>query len=236
MNIDATTWPVVTAVASWAGTVGSIIFGVATLRKTLYETPTFFHHRLREEHKFAREFLKELKDAPDMHPHARTTGFQAIAGNTHDSTRLIEYLISLDSPARPLWHFDKGRTFLIHDPRAGDQQVKFKPKYELPSVRKRMRLLRAGWFLLFNFIWPLPLLLPTFASVFKLNLMQLLTGLAPTLVLYEIITISGFVVSLSAASKLSAAERLVKEQSLHTLPLQGVNPRRLTPSSRRAGA
>jgi hypothetical protein len=215
VSIEATTWPIVAAIATCASSIGAIVFGAFALRKTLHETPTFFHHRMREEHKFAREFLRELKADPQMHPHARTTGFHAIAGNSHDDTKLIEYLISLEFPARPLRQYSRGRSFLRHDPQDIAQQVKFKPKYESPQVRKRMRWWRAGWFFLFNFTWPLPLLLPTVASMFKLNAAQVLAALAPALLLYEIVTIGGFVISLNAVSKLSSAERLVKEQSSH---------------------
>ncbi len=69
------------------------------------------HGRLREEYRFAREFLTDLMSPAGMHPFVRRKGYQAIAGDTRLSAAEIEYLLNLDDGARALKDYVLGRKY-----------------------------------------------------------------------------------------------------------------------------
>ncbi|MFD2450707.1 hypothetical protein [Ideonella paludis] len=91
---------------------------------------------LREEYKFARDFLKEVDDNPKMHPFLKQKGYQAIAGDTSLSAGEIEYILSLHDSARALKDYVLGKPYLEHLTTATSRQIVFKQRYESPWPRR----------------------------------------------------------------------------------------------------
>ncbi len=85
---------------------------------------------LRDEYKFAKEFMEALHAPDSMHPFLREKGFQAIAGDNQLSADEVEYLLSLQKPDQALRDYVLGKRYLDHLPHMGNLQVKFRAKYE----------------------------------------------------------------------------------------------------------
>jgi hypothetical protein len=119
----------------------TVIIGAIGAWKVIYELSIGRRGRMREEYKFAKEFLDQVKDG-GMHPFVREKGFQAIAGDARLRGEEVEYLLSLEEPARALKDYVIGRPYLEH---VGGEMVsiRFKGKYQRTWYRK-FRLYSSG--------------------------------------------------------------------------------------------
>jgi len=165
--------------------------------------------RLREEYKFARDFMFDLKEHSDMHPFLRQKGYQAIAGGTLLSASEIEYLLMLRDSADALKDYVTGRKYLKHFATAGEQQITFAPKFEKPWPR----LWRKGWYFTWYFVF--------FAFAFAPFLMSSVHSLEPR----QVVLLFGFTLgvfvplgtfSLRAGVRIARAEVLVARQFKHS--------------------
>lgn len=73
------------------------IVGVVGIGRIIYELISGVKTKLREEYKFAKEFLDQ-EDISKLHPFTQEKGFQAIAGSTQVTQKEIEYILSLSNP------------------------------------------------------------------------------------------------------------------------------------------
>lgn len=108
--------------------IGAIvaIFGAG---KIIYDVTTGKKSRLREDYKFAKEFLEDLKNNPDIHPFAVERGYQAIAGSTSISSEKIAYLLSLKNPGKCLNDYVLSKNYLQLLSTNGDLCLTFAEKY-----------------------------------------------------------------------------------------------------------
>ncbi|RFA30004.1 hypothetical protein CAI21_07220 [Alkalilimnicola ehrlichii] len=81
--------------------------------------------RLREEYRFAKEFLDDLASGRQMHPYALEKGCQAIAGTTAIKAIEVQYILTLENPASCLRDFVLARSYLEHLETAGDLKITF---------------------------------------------------------------------------------------------------------------
>lgn len=126
----------------WAKAVPVVLGAIGAGFK--FFDPSGKRGKMREEYRFAREFLHDLEFHPDLHPYAKEKGYQAIAGDTRLGADEIEYLLSLTGPERALRDYVKGRKYLAHV--SGNLQIAFKRKYQSRWSRQwRMGLYLAAY-------------------------------------------------------------------------------------------
>lgn len=179
--------------------VGRVIYDVTVGKKT----------RLRDDYKFAKEFLSDLKENPDLHPFALEKGYQAIAGSTALKSEEIAYLLSLDNPGKCLQDYVLAKEYLQHLNTTGDLQLSFAEKYSAPWARNWRKAVYLTLYFLLAFASVSPLFLAEKAGI---KLIQLFTLLAFTL------SIFGFYAwaSLKSFARIKRGEKLVQNQSKHT--------------------
>lgn len=108
------------------------IFGAG---KALYEAIAGNKSRLREEYKFARDFLTEVDSEKNLHPFAVEKGYQAIAGTASIKSEEVAYILTLENSARCLRDFVLSRKYIEHLNTAGNLQIAFADKYRRPWSR-----------------------------------------------------------------------------------------------------
>lgn len=191
----------------------SLMFCVAlpTCAKGVYEIVIGARSRLRDEYKFAREFMLDLERQPTMHPFVLEKGYQALVGDSLLSTNEATYLLSLKDSPRALRDFVMGRKYLEHLPQKGNLQIDFKVVYRTrwPRLwRRTMYLTLAGLLWLLGF-GPLVFSPELFKGV------AVETWLPYTFGCIVIFLPNAFF-SLKNWARIYRAEELVKNQQRHT--------------------
>ena len=163
------------------------------------------HGSLRDEYRFARDFLQDLKANPGMHPFLKQKGLQAIAGDTSLSTSEVEYILGLRDSPQALKDYVLGRPYLDHLATAGAKQIAFKGNYsKLWSRRWR----KALYLLLYTILYlaaVAPLLLLSFKVV---QPGQAALAFACSLVVF----LPPAFLALRAGVRIARAEELVRSQ------------------------
>jgi len=189
--------------------IGTLIVGVIGAAKLIYDSLIGKKNRMREEYKFAKEFMGQLQDSPPMHPYLREKGYQAIAGDNQITANEIEYLLSLERPERALRDFVLGRSYLEHLPNSGSLEINFSNKYEktLPRALRKYFYLACYFILAFLAFSPF-----VFSKWLFVSPSQMFSALALT------VTVLGPYAwfSLRASTKIYRAEKLVRHQNKHT--------------------
>jgi hypothetical protein len=198
--------------------------GIVGVAKIFYEFSIGRRSREREEYKFARDFLEDVKSKQDLHPFLKDKGYRAIAGDSQINADEVEYLLSLTRPERALRDYVLGRAYLEHFPQSGNLQIKFKKKYE----RKWSRQWRMTLYLVFYIVSAFAAVSPwLFASYLGTTATRILSASAVTLPVF------GFYawLALRAGSRIYRATMLVNHQHRHTqkivIPEQARGPRRI---------
>lgn len=188
--------------------LSSLTLGAITTMKIMYEWLYGRYGRLREEYKFARDFLKDLKDDPDLHPFLKQKGYQAIAGDTKLSASEIEYLLELHDSARALKDYVLGRPYLRHFTTAVNQKITFESRYETAWSR--------NWRSLMYFLLYMAFFLGAFSPMF---IPSVKAASFPDKTLYFAFTLLLFLpaafLALRAGTRIVRAEALVKNQQRH---------------------
>lgn len=179
--------------------------GAFAVWKIVVEVASGRRSRFREDYRFAREFLEDIRKAPQMHPFLREKGYQALAGDNRLSGQEVEYLLALPESARALRLYVMGLPYLQHTATAVGSQVSFKRKYESRTARTSRKVAYLVAYGLFYALGAAPL--------FSVPLS--LFGLTPTLSLF--LTTAFFCWPLAALSlwsgmRITAAESLVRVQ------------------------
>ena len=124
------------------------VAGIPAIIKIFFELPIVRRNRMREEFKFAKEFLAEVAENKQMHPYLREKGYQTIAGNVHLNADEVAYLLTLYDPYhenankfirypdRALRDYIAGKSLLIYRANGGNDRIAFKDKYASPRARK----------------------------------------------------------------------------------------------------
>jgi hypothetical protein len=193
-----------------------LIFKIATLflgsvgaGRILYELSIVRRSRMREEYKFAREFLEDIRSQNDFHPFLREKGYQAIAGDSQMSADEIEYLLSLTRPERALRDYVLGKAYLDHFPQSGNLQIKFKKKFEAKWPRQWRMYGYVSLYIICAFIAFSPLILPSYLGM---SGSQSLVAFAFSLAVFGPYAW----LALRAGSKIYRAQMLVAHQDRHT--------------------
>lgn len=182
------------------------IFGIA---KIIHDFSAANKNKLREEYKFAKDFLRDIAQEPKPHPFAVEKGFFAIAGTTAIKSKEIEYILSLENAHTCLNDYVTSRTYLEHIDRNGSLKIQFANKYKSALSRKWRKAAHVLAYAIFAFIALSPFVL---FKPLALSLNQFLAVSAFTIPVLGYLAIS----SLLSFIKIKRAEALVASQSRHT--------------------
>ena len=166
-----------------------------------YRIRTTKRSQLREEYKFAKDFLEEYENNRNLHPFAIEKGYEAIAGNRSVRTEEIVYILSLKNPSQCLNDYLKGKKYLGKLDTYNDFKLDFSKKYSTSWSRKWRKTL---YFTLYFFC--------SFLALAPLFLTRSFPLLIITIVVYGFCALW----CLESAGRISDAERLVKNQQKHS--------------------
>jgi hypothetical protein len=192
--------------------IATLLGGAVATWRVVVELLRGRHGHLREEYKFARDFLKEVNENPKMHPFLKQKGYQAIAGDTRLSAGEIEYLLTLHDSARSLKDYVLGKPYLEHLATAAGSQIVFQRKFESRWPRLLRKALFFVLYLMCYFAGFAPITFPLFKTMPPA---QALITFAFTAALFFP---AGFL-ALRAGVRVARAETLVKNQPKH---VQGI--------------
>ncbi|MEI8613671.1 hypothetical protein P4S54_08215 [Shewanella sp. PP-He15 brown] len=187
----------------------TVIFGIIGAAKIIFDLSTGSKVKLRDEYRFAKEFLKDLTQEPKLHPLAIEKGYYAIAGTASIKSKEIEYILSLENPDRCLKDYTLSRKYLEHLGDNENTKIDFANKYKNPWPRAWRK---AAYIITY--------VLGGFAAMSPFLLQQFLSAETKQVLVFSAITIPTFGVfafdSLRSFIKISRAESLVKNQNKHT--------------------
>ena len=189
--------------------LATLLGGAVATWRVVVELLRGRHGQLREEYKFARDFIKEVNESPNMHPFLRQKGYQAIAGDTRLSAGEIAYLLTLQDSAQSVKDYVFGKPYLEHHATAVGSQVVFKRRFESRGARLSRKVLFFMLYLLCYFAGFAPVALPAFKAMPPA---QALITFAFTAVIFFP---AGFF-ALRAGIRVARAEVLVKSQQKHS--------------------
>lgn len=193
----------------WLKLMGALS-SFAAISKILYDIVSGKKAKLREEYRFAKEFLVDLDN--DLHPYAKEKGYQALAGTTAISVLDIEYILTLKNSAQCLRNYVLAGEYLERVESMGNTSLQFKPKYQ--SHNKRVLLII--FYLLVYVVCFMSILSPIYLkSWFQLSNSETLIALAMTITAFPLPTWW----SLKEAVKLGSARELVNSQKIHSWEL-----------------
>lgn len=185
--------------------VGVMGAGLATW-KLRDETPRARRGHLREEYRFALEFLSAVSKGPvEMHPYAKEKGYQALLGGAEMTLSEAEYVLSLQNPVKAVDDYAFCKRYLVHLSTAGEKQINFAPRYRSKVYRNALLVgyLFAYWLTFMAAV--APTFLPSFHVI---TVLQMITTLPLTLIVFLPISY----MCLRAGTRISRAERLVSRQ------------------------
>lgn len=185
--------------------LGLLLVGMVAAAKGLFDLSIGKKSKLREEYKFAKDFLKDVDTLSKMHPYLKDKGYQAIAGDEEITAEEVEYLLSLRNPEQAVKDYVMGKIYLEHLSVLEDLQVSFKKKYKT----KWSRLWRMCFYFACYITCVLAATAPwIFSSFLHLNLNQLIFTFLVTAVIFGPYAWLSF----RSAQKISKASRLVRRQ------------------------
>ncbi len=193
------------------GTIAKValaIVGIITAGKVFFDVFVGKKTNLREEYKFAKEFLDDT-NKQELHPFTLNKGYQSIAGTDSVKASEVEYILSLKDPVQCLRDFILSKQLFERLKTEGDFKLVFIKKYESNFARGW----RKPWYLTLYaalaFVALSPVLLSKLLEVETANTFLQLSFTLPFFGLYAW-------VSLQAYAKLSRGEFLYNNQKQHT--------------------
>lgn len=180
--------------------IGAIvaIFGAG---KIIYDITTGRKSRLREEYKFAKEVLDDLKNNPDLHPFVVEKGYHAIAGSTIFSSEDIAYILSLKNPGKCLNDYVLSKEYLQTLKTNGDLRLAFSKKYS----SYWSRWLRKKIYLILYIVCAGMAIIPIFLP----KSLSLIVTSTPAFGYWAVIALNSYI-------RIDRGEKLVKHQQRHT--------------------
>ncbi|MDR1967467.1 MAG: hypothetical protein LBQ32_02070 [Burkholderiaceae bacterium] len=161
--------------------------------------------KMRDEYRFAMEFLSAINDQKPLHPFVLEKGYQALAQSRRITIPEAQYLLNLENSPSRLKDFVLGYYYVQHLSTNGDNEISFRMKFVTDwSRRWRKGVYLIGYVVLGVAAFsPLILAAPLGASRFIV-----ISTFAQTLPIFGICA----VFSIMEAVKIVSAERLVKLQ------------------------
>lgn len=151
---------------------------VFALYKVIAEFVISKKSRLREEFKFIKEFIADLK--PDTHPFVIEKGYLAISGDSSLTAKEIAYLLSLPSPAQALKKYSTARKYVEYvEPTENEAgRVVFRENYSENKLNWIKKLNVTGYVIFATFAFaPIPFAKDIFGSNWQVGLVVIAMSL-----------------------------------------------------------
>ncbi len=176
--------------------------------KIIYDITIGKKSHLREEYKFAKEFLSDVENG-GLHPFALEKGYYSLAGTTCLSPEVIAYILSLKKPSQCLKDYVLSYQLMEELQPEGNLKLNFKKKYKASWYRNCLKFFYSAGYFLFAFIAVSPLIVSQYLGISVPNSFVLLAFTLP---------LSGTLAwtSLTAFVKIARGEELVLNQEKHT--------------------
>ncbi|HCH1223243.1 hypothetical protein D5E87_10525 [Vibrio parahaemolyticus] len=181
------------------------VVGIIGAGRVIYELVSGVQSKLRDEYKFAKEFL-EGQDLKSLHPFTREKGYQAVAGSSIVTQKEVEYILSLSNPVQRLKDYKKSLQLFEKMDTKGEFKLNYRKKYKTDYSRNWRKFVYLSGYFVLAFLAVLPIVNPNwFGDQGALSI---------------IITLPSFGfyawMSMNAYGKIKAAERLVQNQKFHS--------------------
>ncbi len=190
------------------GYIIKLILALGTMigaAKVVYELSLGGKLRLREEYRFAKEFLNDLEATPKLHHLAEERGYYALAGTSSMKVSEIKYLVSLTDADRRLKDYVLARKYVVLNDETN--KIDFRKKYRSAWSRTWRKAIHIITYMIGSFLSFSPLLIiQPFGLPPKYMLLVFIT--LPCFGLFAVDFMRSFV-------KISRGEALVKEQQEH---------------------
>lgn len=187
----------------------TVIFGIIGAAKIIFDLSAGSKAKLRDEYRFAKEFLNDLTQEPKLHPLAIEKGYYAIAGTVTIKSKEIEYILSLENPDRCLKDYTLSRKYLEHLGDNENTKIDFAKKYKKPWARTWRKAAYIIIYVLGGFAAMSPFLLQKFLSTDTKQVLVFSALTIPTFGFFAFDSLRSFI-------KIYSAESLVKNQNKHT--------------------
>lgn len=174
--------------------------------KILQDILTTGKTKLREDYKFARDFLQDVSKDPAMHHLVLERGLQGIAGSSKMLVSEISYLMSLTEPNKRIKEYSLAKSYIQLN--AEKQKIEFKKEYKTKFSRAWRKSLYLFCYVMFAFLAVSPLIL---AGHFGISFEYWTFALAS---IPGCFYLSGS--CLLDEIKISTGELLIKEQKFNT--------------------
>ena len=188
--------------------VPAVVTAVLLPIKFFFEMSSGKSAKLRDDYRFAKEFLKDISD-DELHPYLVEKGYQALAGVTDISVKEVEYILTLDNSVSCLRDYVLSKKYLDKLETSGSLKLKFKDKYQSRYSRLWRQIIYFICYSFLAFSALIPLTLDNILGLSKLESLGLLLVTLPTLGIPAWLFLKGTV-------KISRAQKLVKDQSKYT--------------------
>lgn len=184
------------AICFGAVTAWNVIIGLLKGRKS----------QLRDEYRFAREFIADLEGVAKDSPFLQQKGCYALTGNATVDFPALQYMLGLSNPEACIRDYSFGYAYIEHVVTAQDAPIRFKRQFQ----NGRKRFLIKFFFLLSYLVTYLlgfsPLLLHTLKIWGP-------TSPLPTFFVTATIFFPAAYLSIKAGVRLRRAEKLIEHQS-----------------------
>lgn len=172
--------------------------------------------KLREEYRFAKDFLSDVAEPNKLHHLAVERGYYALAGTSSIKVSDIAYLISLQNPDKSLKDYALSRRYVEFNEQL--HRVIFRSKFKNKFSRLWRKAIHFTAYVMFAGLALSPLML---AGPYNLGLKFMLLALAtiPSFGFFAFDSLRSFI-------KIQRAEALVKEQAKHAPLIMMKNDKR----------
>ena len=185
-----------------------VLLGVIGLAKIFYDLSIARRTWMRDEYRFAKDFLEAIEINKKIHPFLREKGYQAIAGSKLLNADEIQYLLSLNGSNLAIRDYSLGRTYLQHLPKSGVFEIDFKEKYKKDWSRKWRKWSCLAGYAVCAVAAFFPLII---SGIFLQKITMLLRSFVLTFPIFGFYALF----FLWTSTKIHRAEKLVKNQHLH---------------------
>jgi hypothetical protein len=167
---------------------------------------------LREQYKFAKDFLHGISQEKNHHPLIKEKGYYAIAGTKKIESKVVEYILSLENPNKCLENYVSGKKYLIFIEKESNFKIYFSNEYEKKFKRDFLKIFYLISSLVSYLFATIPILFYDKINNNE-NLFIYLFFITPVFLLF------GWV-NLTPLNAIRRAEELISSQNKHTKLIQ----------------
>lgn len=118
---------------SFLSSIVSMVVALVTVAVAVYQLPLNSKSKLKEEYRFAKEFLVDIVENKKLHHLAVERGYYAIAGTSSIKVSDLIYLVSLVAPDKCIKDYILARVYVEFDEVV--QKIVFKSRYKNSGYR-----------------------------------------------------------------------------------------------------